>query len=316
MQAASLLPPDAIQRILALHGEQGASWVRELPHRIDSLRERWGLVQIGSPFAGANAGFVAPARDGEGNERVLKLVPRPEWAVHEGIALLHWAGRGAVSVFAEDREHGALLIERALPGQSLSTLNATDDREATVQAARVIAELRGAEAAPPHDLPELEMWIEALEPRQASRRPAALLRASDRARNVAQDLLATGEHVVLHGDLQHDNILRAERAPWLAIDPKGVRGPGEAEAAALLRNPRKHVLTHAAATDLLSDRIDILSERLGDDPRLVVLWGHVLAVVAAAWAHEDAEEDTDADADGWLALADLLWQIARARRAA
>ena len=32
---------------------------------------------------------------------------------------------------------------------------------------------------------------------------------------------------MLHGDLHHDNVLRARREPWLAIDPHGVVGdPG------------------------------------------------------------------------------------------
>jgi streptomycin 6-kinase len=32
------------------------------------------------------------------------------------------------------------------------------------------------------------------------------------------------EPFLLHGDLHHENILAAEREPWLAIDPKGVVG--------------------------------------------------------------------------------------------
>ncbi len=38
------------------------------------------------------------------------------------------------------------------------------------------------------------------------------------------------------GDLHHENILAAERAPWLAIDPKGVIGEPAYEMGALLRN--------------------------------------------------------------------------------
>ena len=46
----------------------------------------------------------------------------------------------------------------------------------------------------------------------------------------------SGQNLVLHGDLHHYNILSAEREPWLAIDPKGIVGEPEYEAAAFLRN--------------------------------------------------------------------------------
>ena len=36
---------------------------------------------------------------------------------------------------------------------------------------------------------------------------------------------------MLHGDLHHDNVLTADREPWLAIDPHGVLGDPEKRAA-------------------------------------------------------------------------------------
>lgn len=47
---------------------------------------------------------------------------------------------------------------------------------------------------------------------------------------------ATGR-VVLHGDLHHDNVLRADREPWLAIDPHGLLGDPGYEIAPVLYNP-------------------------------------------------------------------------------
>ncbi len=59
-----------------------------------------------------------------------------------------------------------------------------------------------------------------------------------RAERIAVELLASAPHErVLHGDLHHDNIVSAQRAPWLAIDPKGVVGDPGFETGALMNNP-------------------------------------------------------------------------------
>jgi streptomycin 6-kinase len=42
---------------------------------------------------------------------------------------------------------------------------------------------------------------------------------------------------LLHGDLQHYNVLLDRKRGWLAIDPKGVVAEGEFELGAALRNP-------------------------------------------------------------------------------
>ena len=42
---------------------------------------------------------------------------------------------------------------------------------------------------------------------------------------------------LLHGDLQHYNVLFDTDRGWLAIDPKGVVGELEHEIGAVLRNP-------------------------------------------------------------------------------
>src|SRR5438105_1948740 len=66
---------------------------------------------------------------------------------------------------------------------------------------------------------------------------------------IPADLVAEGEEVysrlcasqvhptLLHGDLQHYNVLFDARRGWLAIDPKGVVSEVEYEIGAFLRNP-------------------------------------------------------------------------------
>jgi streptomycin 6-kinase len=297
------LPDDAVQRILAVHGRRGADWIRELPRHIADLMQEWSLVWVGEPFPGAHAGLVAPARGRDGAGCVLKIVPSAQWANHEADALAHWSGRGAAGLIAVNRELGALLMDRVSPGTSLVALCSSNDRAATAAAAHVIAQLRTAPAAAAVVLPDVTSWIGALQP-SAQAVPRPLRDAADRAASVAGDLLADAGRTVLHGDLHHYNVLKTDHDTWLAIDPRGLIGLPEAEPAALLRNPRAFILSHPAPTRLLADRLAVLEERLGDDRRLLALWGYVLAVVAAAWALEDLEGEDDMRR--WLACADLL----------
>ena len=271
---------------------------------VADLMRDWSLEAAGEPFSRTGAGLVAPVRARDGGELVLRIFPVAEWASHAADALAYWSGCGAVRLVAVERELGALLMERVIPGTSLVSLCASDDHAATAAAASVIAELRAAPGTGAVSLPDVTSWTGALQPAGAGAMPSELRTASSRAAALSVDLLADAPRSVLHGDLQHYNVLAAGRGSWLAIDPKGLLGPREAESAALLRNPRGFVLSHARPRQLLADRVAVLEERLGDDRRLLMAWGYVLAVVAAAWAFEDHERDSDVRR--WLACADLL----------
>ena len=306
---------ESAARVLAVYGERGAAWLAQLGSTIDACAVQWELAEGGAPFAGARASFVAPARRRDGAPLVLKIAPAPEWATHEARALAHWAGEGAVRLEAADEGRGAILVERAVPGSSLARghadlSDAADDRGATSAAADVIARLRLATAPVPNgSLPDITTWTARLRGAESANEAAALAVPRREARAVATALLAaSGPPVVLHGDLHHENVLASERMPWLAADPKGVVGPAEAEASALLRNPRRVVLHHADRTKLLRDRVAILSDRLGDAPAMLAWWGFTLAVVAACRAAEDGEGDEVAR---WLACAEPLRRVAR-----
>jgi len=113
------------------------------------------------------------------------------------------------------------------------------------------------------------------------------------------------ESVLLHGDLHHDNILAAQRQPWLAIDPKGLVGEPAYETGALLRNPLPELLKAPQPGRILARRVDQLSEELGLDRERVRGWGLAQAVLSAWWS----VEDTDQIGEGALTCAELLAAI-------
>jgi hypothetical protein len=104
-----------------------------------------------------------------------------------------------------------------------------------------------------------------------------------------------GAVLLLHGDLHHTNILTADRAPWLAIDPQGVIG-------ALLRNPFPAILSEPDVRSILARRADRLAADLGFDRQRVRGWAFAQAVLSAVWEVEDHGRDVQA----WIAVAELL----------
>jgi streptomycin 6-kinase len=168
-------------------------------------------------------------------------------------------------------------MEKCEPGDHLSTINVE-------QALDVFLEL----------LPRL--WIKADKPFRslhqeamgwAEELPALWERAGrpfevellNAALEAFAALLKTqGEQVLLHQDLHGDNVLRATREPWLAIDPKPLVGEREFSLAPIVRS---YEFGHSRKSVL--DRLDRLSSALHLDRERVRLWSLAQTL---AWGFE------------------------------
>jgi streptomycin 6-kinase len=95
--------------------------------------------------------------------------------------------------------------------------------------------------------------------------------------------------LLVHGDLHVANVLRAEREPWLVIDPKGYLGDPAYDTMTALSFG-----TLLGAPDLkagLLRRIAIFAEAAGLDRDRARCWTQARAVVAAAWGHRHGDPD-------------------------
>jgi len=257
----------------------GGEWLDSLPAFVADCSDRWQF-RTGPPYQPASISLVIPAERADGTPAVLKIsFPEPE-SEHEGAALAHWDGRGAVRLLAHDPARRALLIERCSPGDQLWAVE--DDDEVTAAAATVMHRLW---RPPPIDHPfrllanEAARWAVELPSRWSGLGQPFEGRLLDEAVAACRELGGSqGESVVLHQDLHAGNILRATREPWLAIDPKPLVGERPFDAAALLRD-RLSELAEPNARVLVRRRLDILVERLGLDRERTRRWGiaHALA---------------------------------------
>jgi streptomycin 6-kinase len=247
----------------------------------------WRLAPEGPVLSSATA-LVQLVRRGE-EPLALKLLLTSDEAGQRA-ALLHFAGRGAVRLI--DWDGPALLIERAAPGESLVplVLQGRDD-EATAIAGDVMARLHDQASPPPSDLRKVEAWGLGFARVQAKALGRGLEEGLiDRAERLWGELCASqAPRVLLHGDLQHYNILSGAGRGWLAIDPKGVVGEPAFETGALLRNPVGRPDLYAAP-GIIERRTAILCERLGLDRTRVLAWAFSQAVLSALWSIEDGGE--------------------------
>lgn len=281
------IPDQFARTIVDLFDDAGTEWLNRLPAIIADCERRWSLTVL-PPFAPLTYNYVAPAVRADGSPAVLK-VSFPEPQVQAEIAALRlFDGSGSVRLLAADPEEGILLLEQLRPGTPLSTL--ADDEEATSIAATVMRQL-WRPVPQDHAFPSVSQWAAGLtrlrNEFEGATGPFPRLLVEEAETLFAELLRSMGKPMLLHGDLHHDNILAAERAPWLALDPKGVVGEPAYEVGALLRNVAPQFLAEAPLSRVLTRRVHQFAEELGFDRNRLRAWGLAQAVLSAWWSLED-----------------------------
>ena len=292
------IPRDFARRIERTHRDDGRTWLGRLPALVAECERRWSL-SVGPPFAPLSYSYTAPARDRHGTGVVLKLAVPGHFVLAEIDALRLFDGDGAARLVHSDECLGAMLLERLEPGGLLLEVA---EREATSVAAGLMVRLRKP-VPPKHRFHDVWEWMRGLERLRSlfgggtGPFPAPLVeRAEAHLGNPG------GEKLVLHGDLHHYNILSAEREPWLAIDPKGIVGEPEYEAAAFLRN---NLLDRPEPRRVLSTRIDQIAEEAGLDRQRMVGWGLADRVLSSWWSYDESGRADEAD----LAIAGMYAKL-------
>jgi streptomycin 6-kinase len=256
----------------------------ELLNRIQKSARKWSVV-VEDTFETESAGIAFGFR--EHQSVVLKVIKRlgDEW--RSGEILEAFDGNGVARVY--EHEPGAVLMERLRPGNWLVSLTLSGrDEEATDILAGVIRQMSGHKSArPPLACATVQDWGEGFERYVATgdvQIPVDLVEAGHRMHS---SLCASQRWPkLLHGDLQHYNVLFDSSRGWLAIDPKGVIGEVEYEIGAVLRNPCER-LDVILSRSTIERRLKQFTSKLHLDYERALAWGFAQAVLSAIWDIED-----------------------------
>ena len=215
---------------------------------------------------------------------VLKITKQKgdEW--NSGEILRAFNGEGIVRVY--ESAPGAVLLERLVPGKNLvEVVRKGHDEDATEILSSLIKVLANHE--PPTSCPTVFNWARGFDrylKTGDSRIPKDLVAE---AQQLYLDLASSSSKtMLLHGDLQHYNVLFDQNRGWVAIDPKGVVGELEYELGAILRNPVE-LPDFFIKPEVIECRLRILTNRLHLDHTRALQWAFAQAVLSAIWDIED-----------------------------
>ncbi len=261
-----------------------AAWLDRLPEVLRQVGQRWALTPDTS-LGGEepSCSYVTAVRAASGMPAVLKIAMPHMEGEHEIQGLRFWDGDPTVRLLEFDDELGAMLLERCLPGSPLRALP-EDDQDVVISGLlrrlwrqprephpfRPLSTMTGYWADETRSQIEQELDID------MGLVSAGLRLLEELPRNAPRTaLLAT--------DLHAGNVVRAEREPWLVIDPKPFVGDPAYDAT-------QHLLNCRTRLRLRPDRtMRIFADLAGVDYERVRLWTFARAAAEPRddWGNDD-----------------------------
>jgi streptomycin 6-kinase len=263
------------------------AWLEGLPAVVQELEHRWKLTP-GAPLSAEepSCSYVEAVCRPDGTSAVLKIsMPHMEQE-HETDGLRFWNGDPTVRLLESDDELRAMLLERCQPGE---TLRALEEREQDIVISGLLRRLWRPVPSLHRFRPLsalLEHWSNETLARSAQWPDHGLVREGLRVFKELPDPANTD--VLLATDLHAGNALRAEREPWLVIDPKPFVGDPAYDGTQHLFNCSARLQSHPDRT------IKGLADLLGVDCGRLRLW---------TFARASAEPRDDWSNREWMDLA-------------
>ncbi|WP_097885513.1 aminoglycoside phosphotransferase family protein [Streptomyces sp. st140] len=286
--AADEIPQGLVASYATGFGEEGRAWIAGLPSLAADLLERWQLRRDGAVRSG-QASLVLPVLRHDGMRAVLKLqLPREETAAAL-IGLRTWNGDGMVRLLDHDPASSSMLLERLDGARTLASIDDDD------VAMGILADLHARLVAVP--APQGLRGLGDVAAAMLEQVPQAVARLTDPA---DRDLLRGWASAVaeladepgdrlLHWDLHYDNVLAAQREPWIAIDPEPLAGDPGFDLWPALDSRWDDVVAKGDPLRVVGRRFDLLTDALGLDRARAAGWTLGRLLQNALWDIEDGE---------------------------
>ncbi len=278
------------QNIIGTFAEAGKIWLNRLPSIIDILAAQWNLTSI-KPVQNMTYNYVAKATANSNQNVVLKIGCDKQTIIDEKNALQHFNGQGSILCLDFNQEHNAMLLQQAIPGITLKRLYPAEADVVIDAYATTMQILHQNPLLPTHPFKQVSDWLTAIDNLTAEQLPLLLL---NKAILLKTELLNSSQkQILLHGDLHLDNILEDNHS-WLTIDPKGIIGEPEFEAAAFdFIHPSELKITKDIPA-LFAMRTEQLAQSAKLDEQRIRDWVFVRLILSAAWSIEDSGDPNQA----------------------
>ncbi|MFH0898618.1 MAG: aminoglycoside phosphotransferase family protein [bacterium] len=291
---------DFKKNIISLYGRQGQQWLDDLPKLVEQCAAQWNLSEL-KVMGNLSFNYVLAGMQ-KNTPVILKLGFSKPGIQREANALEHFAGHGCVKLLDQDISYGALLLQRAVPGETLKTFFPEQDMQATKIACQILQDLHNIQNSP--DSKKFEQLSDNL--KILDKKWDIQASYLNKAKTLHTHLLATTtKTVLLHRDLHHENILSCGLDKWVAIDPLGgVIGDPAYDVGSFIRNPMPELLDCPDVKNILQRRVTFFADYFNFDKQRIIDWVYVQLVLSACWAIED-----NLDFKASLALVDIIEQI-------
>jgi streptomycin 6-kinase len=280
-------------------GEDWAAWLDALPRLVRDVLGEWELTPDG-PSRHGYCALVVPVVEAGGRRSVVKFGWPHEEVEHEHLGLQAVHGNGMALLYRADPRRHVLLLERLHAERDLRSVE-------VIEACKIVAGFyRRIHLPALPQLRALSSYIERWAADLAALDTTALIppRLVDRTLSLARTFVADEETepVMIHGDLHYENVLAADREPWLVIDPEPMAGDRHYEVAPLLWNRWNEAVATGNAGRATRQRLETVVDVAGLDEDRVKAWVVVRMVYNALWRIQDNPQGLDRKSRDYLTM--------------
>ncbi|UVI27263.1 aminoglycoside phosphotransferase family protein [Paenibacillus spongiae] len=191
-----------------------------------------------------------------------------------------------------DESLGALLLERVMQGNDLTTISSEEDR--ITIAANLMLRL-SVFPGTTLEFPTYYQWLQndfnrVRRKRNVSEKMVHFMEIAEKLFQEIQVLRRFPK--LLHGDLHHENILQDSRGHWKAIDPKGVIGTPCMESARFIVNQVWKVPDNEKSRSLAA-MTKKFSDAFNESPRIIAIGAFIDLVLILCCMYENNDDPQD-----------------------
>lgn len=194
--------------------------------------------------------------------------------------------------YGVDESLGALLLERIMPGNDLTTIASEEDRITIVTNLMItLSVFPGVDEEFPTYYKSLQNDFKRVRRiRNVDDKMFRYMKIAEKFLQEIQELRHLPK--LLHGDLHHENILQDRGGHWRVIDPKGVIGAPCLESARFIVNQIWKVPDNSKSRSLASMVIKF-SDAFNESPRIIACGAFIDLVLILCCMYENNDDQKD-----------------------